>query len=80
VLIAYVQACNGDVSEWEDRWARLGKSKKGAAELPAAEAHLASGHGAAQHAAAGAGPAAPEDQQSSEVYVITSARPRDAHW
>jgi hypothetical protein len=36
VLIAYVQACDGDVAEWEDRWARLVKSKRGTAALPAA--------------------------------------------
>jgi hypothetical protein len=36
VLIAYVQACGGDVAEWEDRWARLVKSKRGTAALPAA--------------------------------------------
>jgi hypothetical protein len=36
VLIAFVQACDGDVAEWEDRWARLVKSKRGTAALPAA--------------------------------------------
>jgi hypothetical protein len=84
VLIAYVQACDGDVSEWEDRWARLAKSKKGAAALPAA------GEQATDHAPAAdkdpAGPQAraqgePQGQpQSSEVYVITSAKPRDERW
>jgi hypothetical protein len=97
VLIAYVQACNGDVSEWEDRWARLAKSKRGTVALPAADGDAASGP-AAEHPtvaghdqgvndgrggpgfhAPGNGPG-PQDQQSSEVYVITSAKPRDAHW
>lgn len=36
VLIAYVQACEGDLTAWEDRWAKLGKSKRGTAALPAA--------------------------------------------
>jgi hypothetical protein len=77
VLIAYVQACGGDVPEWEDRWARLAKSKKGVAALPAGEGDSDSGP-AAQHE-----PAPQQQQQqpqSSEVYVITSARPRDAQW
>jgi hypothetical protein len=36
VLIAYVQACDGDLAEWEDRWAKLGKPRRGTAALPAA--------------------------------------------
>jgi hypothetical protein len=98
VLIAYVQACNGDVSAWEDRWAKLAKSKRGAAALPAADADTQSGHSAEQHApAASPGPRAdgsrggpgyqapgsapgPQNQPSSEVYVITSAKPRDGYW
>ncbi len=102
VLIAYVQACNGDVSGWEDRWARLARSKKGAAALPAAGGDAASGpepergpgagHGPGvngDHGARGQGtpgPGAPgsgrgpQDQQSSEVYVITSAKPRDGYF
>jgi hypothetical protein len=97
VLIAYVQSCNGDVSEWEDRWARLAKSKRGAVALPAADGGAASGPGAEQATGASHGPEVdgdrgnpgfttpgggpgPQDQQSSEVYVITSAKPRDAHW
>jgi hypothetical protein len=96
VLIAYIQACHGDVSQWEDRWAKLAKSRKGAAELPAAGADTPGGHGGEQHPTAGPGPTAhggggpgfqapgttpgPQNQPSSEVYVITSAKPRDAHW
>ena len=38
VLIAYVNACGGDVADWEERWGRLTKSgKKGQALLPAGE-------------------------------------------
>jgi hypothetical protein len=97
VLIAYVQACNGDVSQWEDRWARLGKPKKGAAALPAAGGDTAAGPDAGHAPGASQGPGGnggrggpgvnapgngpgPQGQQSSEVYVITSAKPRDAHW
>ena len=39
VLIAYVNACGGDVADWEERWDRLVKSgKKGGAMVPAGEA------------------------------------------
>ena len=33
VLIAYVNACGGDVGEWEERWGRLTKSGKKSQEL-----------------------------------------------
>jgi hypothetical protein len=86
VLIAYVQACDGDVAAWEDRWAKLGKSKKGAAALPAAGQDATDdGPGAEQgpgEAAEPGRPAGPAQSQpeSGEVYVITSAKPRDAQW
>jgi hypothetical protein len=36
VLIAYVNACGGDVAEWEERWGRLTKAgNKGKTALPA---------------------------------------------
>src|SRR6202035_2874247 len=39
VLIAYVNACSGDVSEWEERWDRLVKTgKKGELAVPTADA------------------------------------------
>jgi hypothetical protein len=89
VLIAYVQACDGDVSDWEDRWARLVKSKRGTAALPAAigdDDPPASAPGAAGGpvsapeqggATAPGGPSSPTPPRSSEVYVITSAPARD---
>jgi hypothetical protein len=95
VLIAFVQACNGDVSEWEDRWAKLGKSKKGMAALPAAGEDAASSvpgpdhrpgaasggpHGAGPGETGPGGPDPDGTARSNEVYVITSAKPRDAHW
>jgi hypothetical protein len=92
VLIAYVQACGGDVAEWEDRWARLVKSKRGTAALPAAiggdDDSPDSAPGPARGpvstpgqggASAQAGPSSPPPPHSSEVYVITSAPSRD-HW
>jgi len=73
VLIAYVNACGGDVAEWEERWGRLTRSaKKGAVALPASdqEAGGQPGQGRIPQSA----------RQTGEIYVITSARPRDAEW
>jgi hypothetical protein len=36
VLIAYVDACGGDQTEWEERWGKLMKATDGQAALPAA--------------------------------------------
>jgi len=87
VLIAYVQACEGDVGAWEDRWAKLGKSKKGAAALPAAgQSATDDGPDAARGPAdiapeqAGAAGTAESQPPSGEVYVITSAPLRDDQW
>jgi hypothetical protein len=73
VLIAYVNACGGDVGDWEERWGRLTKSgKKGHVALPAAEQEAAG--------QSGQGRIPPGARQTGEIYVITSARPRDAEW
>jgi Helix-turn-helix domain len=88
VLIAYVTACGGDVSEWEERWGKLVKSgKKGHAALPAAGTNTASQEpgvvadglpGPVQQGTSG--PVPPNPPRSGEVYVITSAKPRDDRW
>jgi len=73
VLIAYVNACGGDVAEWEERWGRLTKAgKKGQTALPAAdqEAGGPPGQGRIPQGA----------RQTGEIYVITSAKQRDAQW
>ena len=89
VLIAYVRACGGDVTEWEERWGKLIKaSKKGQAALPAAGSDASSGDpGIAVGglpgdgpAIPGSGPSQPGQPSSGEVYVITSAKPRDERW
>jgi hypothetical protein len=84
VLIAYVRACGGDVTEWEERWGKLIKAgKKGPTALPAAGADASPGDPGPPGDAPrmpgghGAGPAPQPPPQSGEVYVITSARPRD---
>ena len=80
VLIAYVNACGGDVGDWEERWDRLVKSgKKGGAVVPTTDAD-----GRDPSAALGvpgpAGQAPPEARQTGEIYVITSAKDRDDRW
>jgi hypothetical protein len=74
VLIAYVNACGGDVTDWEERWGRLMKSgKKGQAALPASDADSGSGETGR--------PGIPQEaRQTGEIYVITSARERDERW
>jgi hypothetical protein len=73
VLIAYINACGGDIGDWEDRWSRLSKSgKRAAGALPAGDAQP------------GAQPGQPriphEVRQTGEIYVITSAKQRDTTW
>jgi len=77
VLIAYVNACDGDVAEWEERWDRLMKSgKKGSIALPPADPV-----GAEPGATSGSrGRIPPEARRTGEIYVITSAKDRDDRW
>jgi hypothetical protein len=86
VLIAYVKACGGDVTEWEERWGKLIKAaKKGHAALPAGGSDTSSDDPGdlpgppGPPGARAAGPAPQGPPRSGEVYVITSARPRDDH-
>jgi hypothetical protein len=73
VLIAYVNACGGDVADWEERWGRLTKSgKRGHVALPAGEQEAGS--------QAGEGQIPQSARQTGEIYVITSAPPRDSQW
>jgi len=88
VLIAYVNACGGDVTEWEERWGRLTRAgKKGqTALLPAGGQETGGQPGPGPIPGPGPGPGpipGPIPQgarQAGEIYVITSARPRDAQW
>ena len=78
VLIAYVNACGGDVGEWEERWGRLTRStKKGQTALPA-PGQEAGGGQPDQGPGQGQGRIPQGARQTGEIYVITSARPRDA--
>jgi len=71
VLIAYVNACDGDVADWEERWGRLTRSaKKGQTALPAGEEEP----GGQQRSR---GPVPPGARATGEIYVITSAKQRE---
>jgi hypothetical protein len=81
VLIAYVNACDGDVSDWEDRWDRLVKSgKKGGLAVPSTDAGGREPGAAALGIPGAPGQAPPEARQTGEIYVITSAKDRDDRW
>ena len=73
VLIAYVNACGGDVADWEERWGRLTKSgKRAQGALPVGDQEPGGqpGQGRIPQSA----------RQTGEIYVITSAKQRDAQW
>jgi hypothetical protein len=81
VLVAYVQACGGNVEEWEERWGRIAKTlkKEERAALPAAGS-TATDDGPAEFPAT-AKPQLPEPQEDDgAVYVITSAKSREEYW
>lgn len=80
VTVAYVQSCDGDVAEWEERWAKLAKTlKMDAKALPAAGTPTV---GAAQEELPGTPlpKMPPPPQDDGAVYVITSAPSREEHW
>jgi len=86
VAVAYVRACGGDVAEWEERWQKL------ATKITADAARKRRGDGDEREAlpepadqpALPEPPAPPVAQESAaepgEVYVITSAKPRQPGW
>jgi hypothetical protein len=80
VMVAYVQACDGNVAEWEDRWAKLSKTlKKDRAALPAAGSSNAN-DGQEERPGVPLPKVPPPPQDDGAVYVITSAPSRDEQW
>jgi hypothetical protein len=70
VLIAYVNACGGDGTDWEERWGRLTTSgKRTQVALPSGERE-ADGQPRIPHGA----------RSTGEIYVITSAPQREDQW
>ena len=84
VLIAYVNACGGDIGEWEKRWGKLTESgRKGPAALPAADQDRLSAPPSPVFPGSPGipgPPLPPGARQTGEIYVITSAKPRDDPW
>jgi hypothetical protein len=81
VAMAYVRACGGEQADWEDRWHKL------AEKVTADAAKKQQGDGAEplEPAEASAVPEPPQPPPSSaadagEVYIITSAKPRQPGW
>jgi hypothetical protein len=80
VTVAYVQACGGDVAEWEERWARLAKVlKKDSKALPAAGS-TPDFSGSDERPGAAAPKMPPPPTDDGAVYVITSAKSREERW
>jgi hypothetical protein len=88
VAVAFVRACDGNVAEWEDRWQKV--AEKIIAD--AAKKRRNDGDEAVEPLEPAAAPAAleppprkpatapPPDPDGGEVYVITSAKPRQPGW
>jgi hypothetical protein len=86
VAVAYVRACGGNIAEWEERWQKL------ATRITTDAARKRRGDGDERQALPEPAdppdlpepPAPPAAQDSpsepGEVYVITSAKPRQPGW
>ena len=86
VAVAFVRACGGNIAEWEERWQKIAdkltaeaaKKRKGDGEETAEPVEPT-------HAPAALEPpkpavSAPPETDGGEVYVITSAPPRQPGW
>jgi hypothetical protein len=86
VAVAYVRACGGNVAEWEERWQKLAtKITTDAAKKRRSDGHelLALPEPADQPVLPEPpAPAAAQEPSADpgEVYVITSAKPRQPDW
>jgi hypothetical protein len=90
VAVAFVRACDGNVAEWEERWQKLAEKitadaarkrrndgEENAEPLEPADAPAALEPPTLTPAAA---PPPDPDGGGGEVYVITSAKPRQPGW
>ncbi len=87
VAVAYVRACGGNVAEWEDRWQKLAAKITDAAmkrrndgDSRAEPPEPAESATALEPPPLGPAGARTPDPDPGEVYVITSARPRQPGW
>jgi hypothetical protein len=87
VAVAFVRACGGSEAEWEDRWQKLAakigadttKKRRGDGE-DEAEPPEPSGPAGPEVQAPRPAPTPAPDASAGEVYVITSAKPRQPGW
>jgi hypothetical protein len=87
VAVAYVRACGGDVAEWEERWQKLAtktsadaaKKRRSDGDDQQAPPEPADSPATPEPPAAAAAAQDP-DPDPGEVYVITSAKPRQPGW
>jgi hypothetical protein len=86
--VAFVRACDGNVAEWEERWQKLAEKLT----ADAARKRRTDGEEHAEPPEPADAPAAleppplkpaappPPEADGGEVYVITSAKPRQPGW
>ena len=86
VAVAFVRACGGNVAEWEDRWQKLAdrltaeaaRKRRGDGEESAEPVEPTDAPAALEPPKPAATP--PPESDGGEVYVITSAPPRQPGW
>jgi len=88
VAVAFVRACDGNVAEWEERWQKLAakitadaaRKRRTDGEEHSDRPEPADPPTAAEPPALRPAAAQAPDPDPGEVYVITSARPRQPGW
>jgi len=88
VAVAFVRACDGNVAEWEDRWQKLAgkltteaaRKRRNDGEESAEPAEPANAPAALEPPPLKPAAAQPPEAEAGEVYVITSAKPRQPGW
>jgi hypothetical protein len=86
VAVAFIRACGGNVAEWEDRWQKLAdrltaeaaRKRRGDGEENAEPVEPTDAPAALEPSKPTATP--PPESDGGEVYVITSAPPRQPGW
>ena len=86
VAVAFVRACGGNVAEWEDRWQKIAdrltaeaaRKRRGDGEENAEPVEPTDAPAALEPPNPAAPP--PPEPDGGEVYVITSAPPRQPGW
>jgi hypothetical protein len=85
VAVAFVRACDGNTAEWEDRWQKLAekltaetaRKRRNDSEDSTEPVEPADAPAALESPAAKPAAPPPPDADGGEVYVITSAKPRN---